>query len=113
MKSSSTGIYLWRPGLNGLSYGDPNTISGFPYVINNHMAKPAGGAIVILFGNLGYYLIRDVAFNIRARFFDSTTGGKLQTRYIQWKRNYGRYVGAIPGSAGDKTEAVKYLQIKA
>jgi len=48
---------LW---LSGLAVGEPPTIDGFPYTVNNDMPQMATGNKAILFGALGKYLIRDV-----------------------------------------------------
>jgi HK97 family phage major capsid protein len=53
----TTGAPLWAPGL---ATGQPDTILGFPYVINQSMASPGSSAKKILFGDLSKYLIRDV-----------------------------------------------------
>lgn len=113
MKSTATGDYLWKPGFGDFASGDPATIMGRRYVINNFMDTNAAGKKVIAFGNFGYYTFRNVAFTVRARFFDSATAANLNLRFCQWERNSGRYTGAIPDSTGDKTEAVKLLTIKA
>lgn len=48
---------LWQPGLVA---GEPDTILGKPYFINQSMATPAASAKSLLFGNLQSYFIRDV-----------------------------------------------------
>jgi HK97 family phage major capsid protein len=48
---------LWQPGLVA---GEPDTILGKPYFINQSMASPAAGAKTLLFGNLASYFVRDV-----------------------------------------------------
>lgn len=49
---------LWQPGM---AYGEPATIEGFPYVINQDMASMAADAKPIIFGDLSSYFIREVA----------------------------------------------------
>lgn len=49
---------LWSAGL---SVHEPDTILGYPYVINQDMPVMAANAKSILFGDLSKYLIRDVA----------------------------------------------------
>jgi HK97 family phage major capsid protein len=53
----SQGRFLWIPGLAAT---EPDTILGYPYVINQHMAPMAASAKSILFGRLDKYVIRDV-----------------------------------------------------
>lgn len=53
----TAGMPLWQPGL---TLGQPDTILGYPYVINQSMTTPATGVKSLLFGQLDKYLIRDV-----------------------------------------------------
>ena len=59
----TAGQPLWRPGL---AAGEPNTIDGDPYTINQSMAQPAVGESpavqekTMLYGDFSKYLIRDV-----------------------------------------------------
>jgi HK97 family phage major capsid protein len=53
----TVGMPLWQPGL---TQGAPNTILGFPYVINQQMASPGSGNKDVLFGDFSKFLIRDV-----------------------------------------------------
>lgn len=52
---------LWQPGLSGLAQAAPDTLLGYPYIINQSMAVPAASAKTLLFGDFSKYLIRDVA----------------------------------------------------
>ena len=108
------GQYLWRPGLMGLQYGDPDSLAGYPYRMNNAMAvapsqPDALKQRVVLFGNMGYYMQRFVNLRINARFFDSGTAGAFKARYIAFTVGYGRFVGGF--SAGNTCEAVAYLEL--
>ena len=62
---------LWKPGV---STGDPDTINGYPYHINNDMATIALNAKTVLFGQLDKYVIRRVKelgiIILRERFAD-------------------------------------------
>lgn len=51
------GVPLWQPGL---TLGQPDTILGYAYTINQSMATPATGVKSLLFGQMDKYLIRDV-----------------------------------------------------
>ena len=53
----TVGYPLWRPGLQD---GVPNTILGYPYVINQSMSAPATTVKSTLFGDFSKFLIRDV-----------------------------------------------------
>ncbi len=53
----TTGAPLWVPGL---ASGAPDTILGYPYVINQSMAATGAGTKSVLFGQLDKYIIRDV-----------------------------------------------------
>jgi HK97 family phage major capsid protein len=53
----TTGYPLWSPGL---APGQPDTILGYPYVINQSMASPGSSAKKLLFGDFSKYIIRDV-----------------------------------------------------
>jgi HK97 family phage major capsid protein len=48
---------LW---VDSLASGEPATINGYEYVINQHMAPMATGAKSILFGNFSKLIVRDV-----------------------------------------------------
>jgi HK97 family phage major capsid protein len=53
----TVGMPLWRPGLTD---GAPNTILGYPYVINQQMASPGSGNKSVIFGDFSKFIIRDV-----------------------------------------------------
>jgi len=48
---------LWQPGM---AAGAPDTVDGFPYVINQQMADVGASAKSVLFGDFKNYLIRKV-----------------------------------------------------
>jgi len=53
----TSGAPLWMPGLTS---GQPDTILGYPYTINQSLATIASGSKSLLFGQLNKYIIRDV-----------------------------------------------------
>lgn len=53
----SDGRPLW---VASMAVGEPNTILGYPYVINQDVAVPAASAKSLLFGDFAQYWIRDV-----------------------------------------------------
>jgi HK97 family phage major capsid protein len=80
---------LWMPGLVA---GAPNTINGYPYVVNQNMSiisSASAGTKVILFGQLSNYIVRDVKaitmVRLEERFADA-----LQTGFIAFARHDGR-----------------------
>lgn len=54
----TTGRPLFVPGL---AVSNPDTILGYPFIINQHVAVMAANAKSVLFGALSKYLIRDTA----------------------------------------------------
>jgi len=53
----TAGVPLWLPGLTANA---PDTILGYPYVINQSMATIIAGSKSVIFGDLSKYMIRDV-----------------------------------------------------
>jgi HK97 family phage major capsid protein len=51
------GRYMWLPGLVA---GEPNTILGYGYTINDDMATMAANAKSIVFANFSKFIVRDV-----------------------------------------------------
>lgn len=81
---------LWLPGL---AVREPDTILGYPYVINNHMPVMAAGQKSILFGDFSTYMIRDVMemqlFRISDKYIESG-----QVGFLAFYRGDGRQVDA-------------------
>lgn len=48
---------IWQAGLVGR---EPDRILGYPYAVNQDVASMAASAKSILFGNFGYFIVRDV-----------------------------------------------------
>jgi HK97 family phage major capsid protein len=92
----SYGRYLWLPGL---AVSDPNTINGYEYVINQHMAdlgrtgSPLAGNVFALFGDMKKYKVRRVAdvmvMVLRERYADY-----LQVGYQAFMRYDGKLMDA-------------------
>jgi HK97 family phage major capsid protein len=61
----SAGMPIWQPAL---ANGEPATILGDPYVVNNAMPVKAANAKSILYGQLSKYVIRDVREIMLFRF---------------------------------------------
>lgn len=53
----STGRPIWAPGIAGTA---PDTLLGYPIVVNQDMATMAANAKSVLFGDLSKYIVREV-----------------------------------------------------
>jgi len=53
----TAGVPLWQPSLVA---GQPDTIAGYPFVVNQSVVTPGAGTKSFVFGALGKYIIRDV-----------------------------------------------------
>jgi HK97 family phage major capsid protein len=97
--SGDTGGWpLWRPGLQ---VGEPDTIDGYQYVINQSMAGPTGSSKSMIFGALNKYQIRDV------RLVEIVRLNELRAEYreVEWFAFY-RGDGNLLDAG---THPVKYL----
>lgn len=95
----TTGIPLWAPGL---TMGQPDTILGFPYVINQSMASPGSTAKKVLFGDFSKYLIRDVR-DITIIRLEERFAELHQVAFLAFARSDGDLLDA-------GTNPVKYMQ---
>ena len=84
------GAPIWMPGL---TTGQPNTINGYAYVINQSMATPATTAKSILFGDFSKYLIRDVR-EVELRRLDELYAVLGQTAFLAFARADGDLLDA-------------------
>lgn len=78
---------LWLPGL---AVQSPDTILGYPYVINQDMPEMAAGAKAILFGDFSYYFIRDV-MDLRVLRLDERYADFLQVGFLAFMRCDGTF----------------------
>lgn len=81
----TNGRPVWMPGLSG----DLPQLLDYPVFINNDMPSPAANAKSIAFGNLGKYLIRDVAEVTIFRLEDSALLQKGQVGFVGFMRSGG------------------------
>ena len=88
--SSTDSRPLWQPGL---TQGEPNTILGFGYTIDNSFPTVASGNKPIAFGALSNYWIRDVA-GMQLMRLDERYADYLQVGFLAFARNDGRLVDA-------------------
>jgi HK97 family phage major capsid protein len=81
---------LWLPGY---AMKEPDTINGYPYLINQHMATPAASAKTLAFGDFQNYFIRRVAgvqvLRLVERYADFN-----QTGFLAFQRWDGQLVDA-------------------
>jgi len=94
----TVGMPLWQPGL---TLGAPDTILGFPYVINQSMASPGSSAKKILFGDFSKYIIRDVRDFTLLRL-DERFAELQQVAFLAFSRHDGDLLDA-------GTNPVKYM----
>ncbi|ERS12014.1 gp36 major capsid [Marinobacter sp. EN3] len=77
---------LWVPGV---AVGEPDTIDGSGYVINQHMPELAAGAKALLYGDFSKYIIRDVMQFMLFRMTDSKYTEKGQVGFLAFMRSGG------------------------
>src|SRR5262245_43578482 len=94
----TTGMPLWAPGL---APGQPNTILGYPYTINQSMASPASSAKVMIFGDFSKYIIRDVV-DVTLLRLDERFAELHQVAFLAFARSDGDLLNA-------GTNPVKYM----
>ena len=90
---------LWQPGL---TVGEPNSILGYPYYINQDIASPAASAKSLLFGQLSKYYWRDVQ-GIQVMRLSERYSDYLQVGFMAFARAGGRLIDS-------GTDPVKYYQ---
>lgn len=84
------GRYLWT---SGLAFKEPDTINGYAYSINQHMADIGSGAKAMLFGNFKKYMIRNVAGILVMRLVERYADYN-QTGFVMFQRADGNLVDA-------------------
>ena len=96
----SEGRPLWVPGI---AVGEPDTILGYRYTVNEFMDAPGANKKPVAFGQLKNYLIRDVMAVTLFRMTDSVYTRKGQVGFLA----FSRHDGALMDASG---ASVKYLQ---
>ena len=87
---------LWRSSLEGIGVavsGNPDTINGYPYVVNNDMAVMAANAKSVLFGDFSNYMIRDV-MGVQIMRLTERYADFFQVGYIAFARADGALIDA-------------------
>ena len=77
---------LWEPSMQA---GQPDTIFGYPVVVNNDVAAMAASAKSILFGDFSKYIIRDVS-GIQVVRLGERYADYLQVGFYAFQRTGGR-----------------------
>lgn len=81
---------IWVPGI---SVREPDTINGYPYVINSDMPNCASSQKAVLFGDFSHYYIRDVQgvtlIRLTERYADY-----LQVGFMAFSRHDGQLIDA-------------------
>jgi HK97 family phage major capsid protein len=95
----SQGRPLWLPGI---AFRQPDTILGYPYIVNQDMAQMAASAVSVLFGDFSNYKIRDV-LGMQMLRLEERYADYLQVGFLAFSRHDGALVDA--GS-----NPVKYYQ---
>lgn len=101
----TAGHPLWAPPgayYPGMSGPAPETILGYPYVVNNDVPVMAANAKSILFGDFSNYFIRD-ALDVRLLRLDERYADTLEVGFIAFQRTDGNLINA-------GTAPVKYYQ---
>ena len=98
----TAGIPLWQAGM---TVGQPDTIDGDPYTINQHMAAPTAGLKSVAYGLFSKYLIRDV-MNVMLMRLDELYAEYGQVAFLAFSRHDGDLLDA-------GTHPVKYLTMHA
>jgi len=87
----TTGRPIWTPGdAESIVGGKPDTLCGYPVVINDDVAVMAANAKSIAFGDFSKYTIRDVqGTTLIRRFDDSAFALSNQVGFCGWTRSGG------------------------
>jgi HK97 family phage major capsid protein len=86
----SQGRPIFLPGYDSLAGPMPDSLLGYPIVINQDMAVMAANAKSILFGNFSFYYVRDVVGSVSMfRFTDSAYAKLGQVGFLQFMRSGG------------------------
>lgn len=98
--TDANGLPIWRPGMVG---GDPDTINGYRFTVDQEMANVATTEKPIVFGDLSFFWVRDVS-DVRMIRLDERHAENLQVAFLGFVRSDSRKV-----TAGD--DPFKVLQM--
>lgn len=92
----SSGRPIFVPGYDGTQGGAamsaPDTLCGYPIVINQDVAVMAANAKSIAFGDFSYYYVRDAMDISMFRFTDSAYTKLGQVGFLAWMRSGGNLI---------------------
>lgn len=84
---------IFVPGYEvGVPGGMPDTLLGYPLIVNQDVASMAASAKSILFGDFSYYYIRDAMEISMFRFTDSAYTKLGQVGFLAWMRTGGNLI---------------------
>jgi HK97 family phage major capsid protein len=86
----SLGQPLWQPGM---AVGQPDTILGYPYIINQEMPAATTGLRAIAFGDFSKYIIRDVR-DVTLLRLDERFADYHQVAFLAFSRHDGDLLDA-------------------
>jgi HK97 family phage major capsid protein len=93
---------IWAPGLAGFAGALPETILGYPVIVNNDSAQMGVSAKSILFGDFSNYFVRD-ALDVQVIRLNERFADNLEVAFIAFQRTDGNLINA-------GTNPVKYYQ---
>lgn len=86
----TTGRPIWAPGIAGTA---PDTLLGYPVVVNQDMAQMTANAKSIIFGDLSKYFIRDV-LGVQLMRLDERYADFHQVAFLAYARMDGDLINA-------------------
>lgn len=86
----SQGRPLWQAGI---AVGEPDTIDGDSYIVNQKMPAATTGLKSVVYGDFSKYIIRDVGAPILLRL-EERYAEKLQVGFLAFQRHDGRILDA-------------------
>jgi len=102
------GAPLWLPGV---AVSHPDTILGYPYIINQAMPTAEGGNKAVLFGDFSYYFIRDVQ-DVRILRLEERFAEYLEVGFLAFMRTDGLLATPSVVANPDTTNVpVKYMEL--
>jgi HK97 family phage major capsid protein len=84
---------IWATGLSGFASPSPDTLFGYPYVVNQDVAQMAANAKSVLFGDFSNYFIRD-ALDVTLIRLDERYADTLEVGFIAFQRTDGNLINA-------------------
>ncbi len=90
----TTNQYIWQPSVQA---GEPDRLRGYPVVVCNEMASinapGAAGTPLVLFGDLGRYMVRDVNSSMAVTRVNELGAASGQVGFVLLMRTDARHIG--------------------